>query len=177
MDSFGRTIDYLRISVTDRCNKRCLYCMPQGYKDWKCTPDHLSADEIVRLVHVAVTMGFRKFRLTGGEPLVRADLLDMVRAMAITSGVRHIGISTNGIRLAALAHPLRSAGAATVNDSLDALDPEIYRRITGGNLDTVLAGIRAAVAAKFERVKLNCVLMRGVIEPRINNGYFPAAMA
>jgi cyclic pyranopterin phosphate synthase len=164
MDTFGRTIDYLRISVTDRCNERCLYCMPEGYKGWECKPDHLTAEEIIRVVRVAAGMGFRKFRLTGGEPLVRTDLPEIVRTMAVIPGVEHIGISTNGTKLATLAQPLRAAGVGTVNVSLDALDAAVYRRITGGDVKTVLAGIRAAVAAGFERVKLNTVLMRGVNE-------------
>jgi len=167
MDTFGRTIDYLRISVTDRCNERCLYCMPEGYKGWEQQPDHLTATELIRVVRVAAGMGFRKFRLTGGEPLVRADLVEIVRAMHATAGVEVIGLSTNGTRLAALAGPLREAGLRTVNVSLDALDPARYRRITGGDLGSVLAGIRAAVAAGYERVKLNCVLMRGVNEEEI----------
>ena len=167
MDAFGRTVDYLRISVTDRCNERCLYCMPEGYKGWERKPDHLTAGEILRVVRVAAGMGFRKFRLTGGEPLVRADLSDLVRGMAAIPGVERIGLSTNGTRLAVLAQPLRDAGLSTVNVSLDALSTAVYRRITGGDVNTVLAGVRAAMAAGFERVKLNCVLMRGVNEQEI----------
>ncbi len=167
MDHFGRTIDYLRISVTDRCNERCLYCMPEGYKGWERKPDHLTAEEILRVGRVAAGMGFRKFRLTGGEPLVRTDLTDIVRSMTALPGVEHVGISTNGTKLAALAQPLRDAGAGTVNVSLDALDPEVYRRVTGGDGKQVIAGIRAAVAANFECVKLNAVLMRGVNEGEI----------
>jgi GTP 3',8-cyclase len=167
MDNFGRKIDYLRISVTDRCNERCLYCMPEGYKGWEGKPDHLTAEEIVRVVRLAAGLGFRKFRLTGGEPLVRGDVPEIVRAMAAIPGVECIGLSTNGMKLAALAKPLRAAGLRTVNVSLDALDPAIYHRITGGDVARVLAGIRAAVDAGFERVKLNCVLMRGVNETEI----------
>ena len=167
MDAFGRTVDYLRISVTDRCNERCLYCMPEGYKGWERTPDHLTADELIRVVRVAAGLGFRKFRLTGGEPLVRADVPEIARAMAAIPGVECIGLSTNGTRLEKLAPTLREAGLRTVNISLDALDPEIYHRVTGGDLAAVLAGIRACVAAGFERVKLNCVLMRGVNEQEI----------
>jgi len=167
MDTFGRTVDYLRISVTDRCNERCLYCMPEGYKGWESKPDHLTVDEILRVVRVAAGMGFRKFRLTGGEPLVRRDVIEIVRSMAAIPGVERIGLSTNGTRLATLAQPLRAAGLSTANVSLDALDAAIYRRVTGGDLNSVLAGIRAAVAAGFDRVKLNCVLMRGVNEPEI----------
>lgn len=167
MDSFGRVIDYLRISVTDRCNERCLYCMPQGYRGWQRSPDHLTTDELLRVVRVAAGMGFRKFRLTGGEPLLRADLVKIVRGIAAIPGVACIGLSTNGTRLASLAGPLREAGLRTVNVSLDALDPARYRRVTGGNIALVLAGLRAALAAGFERVKLNAVLMRGVNECEI----------
>jgi cyclic pyranopterin phosphate synthase len=167
MDPFGRKIDYLRISVTDRCNERCLYCMPEGYKGWESKPDHLTADEIVRVVRVAAGLGFRKFRLTGGEPLVRPDVPEIVRAMTRIPGVESVNLSTNGMKLAALAQLLRDAGLRSVNVSLDALDPEIYHRITGGNVEKVLAGIRAVVAAGFERVKLNCVLMRGVNEQEL----------
>lgn len=167
MDAFGRTVDYLRISVTDRCNERCLYCMPEGYHGWERRPDHLTAAEIVRVVRVATGMGFRKFRLTGGEPLVRHDLPDLVRAIAALPGVEGVALSTNGTQLARLAAPLRAAGLRTVNVSLDALDPATYRRITGGNVSAVLNGIATARAAGFERVKLNCVLMRGVNEHEI----------
>jgi cyclic pyranopterin phosphate synthase len=164
MDPFGRTVDYLRISVTDRCNERCLYCMPEGYRGWERRPDHLAASEIVRLVRVAAGMGFRKFRLTGGEPLVRSDLLEIVRGMRAAGGVEHIGLSTNGTRLGGMASALCQAGVGTVNISLDALDPAVYRRITGGDVGAVLEGIRAAVTAGFECIKLNCVLLRGVNE-------------
>jgi cyclic pyranopterin phosphate synthase len=167
VDLFGRRVDYLRISVTDRCNERCLYCMPEGYRGWERKPDHLTAAEIVRVVRVAAGMGVRYFRLTGGEPLVRTDTLELVRALAVVPGVACLGLSTNGRRLAAGAQALRRAGLRTVNISLDALDPQVYRRITGAALEPVLDGIRAAVAAGFERVKLNCVLMRGVNESEI----------
>lgn len=167
MDPFGRQVDYLRISVTDRCNERCLYCMPEGYHGWEQKPDHLTAAEILRVVRVAASLGFRKFRLTGGEPLVRRDLVEIAREMSALPGVERIGLSTNGTRLGPLAHDLRSAGLCTVNVSLDALSPETYRRVTGGRVEDVLAGIRAAVQAGFEMVKLNCVLMRGVNEHEI----------
>ena len=167
MDAFGRTVDYLRISITDRCNERCLYCMPEGYKGWEQQPDHLTLGEIIRVVRVAAGMGFRKFRLTGGEPIMRRDLVEIVREMKAIPGVECLGLSTNGTKLASLAKPLRDAGLRTVNVSLDALDEGVYKRITGGDINAVLAGIRAAVAVGFERVKLNCVLMRGVNEQEI----------
>lgn len=166
-DAFGRVVNYLRISITDRCNERCLYCLPEGYHGWAQRPDHLTVEEILRLVRVAAGLGFRKFRLTGGEPLVRRDVPEIVRGMAAIPGVETIGLSTNGTRLAALARPLREAGVRSVNISLDALDPELYRRITGGDVATVLAGIRAAVDAGFERVKLNTVLLRGLNEAEL----------
>ena len=141
--------------------------MPEGYKGWEKTRDHLTAKEILRVVRVAAGIGFRKFRLTGGEPLVRHDILEIVRGVKQTPGVEYIGLSTNGTKLALLAQPLHAAGVRGVNVSLDALDPGIYRQITGGDLKLTLAGIRAAVEAGFERIKLNCVLMRGVNEGEI----------
>jgi GTP 3',8-cyclase len=167
VNSFGRPIDYLRISVTDRCNERCLYCRPRQYAGWNGVADSLSAAELLRVVRVAAELGFRKFRLTGGEPLLRSDLVDLVRGMARLRGVECIGLSTNGLKLSTLAAPLRAAGARTVNVSLDALTPSVYRRITGGPVEPVLEGIRAAQRAGFEFVKLNTVLMRGVNENEI----------
>lgn len=167
MDLFGRTIDYLRISVTDRCNERCLYCMPEGYKGWERNTEHLTAEEIIRIVRAAAGLGFRKFRLTGGEPLMRIDLAEIVRDMTAIPGVESVGLSTNGIKLAAFAKPLRKAGLSTINVSLDALDPKIYHQVTGGDVEKVLGGICAATEAGFERVKLNCVLMRGVNEQEL----------
>src|ERR1035437_1368366 len=167
MDPFGRTIDYLRISVTDRCNERCLYCMPEGYKGWAQRADHLSADEIVRIVDATTMLGFRNFRITGGEPLLRTDIIDIARRIWELPGVQTLGLSTNGLRLADLATPLKQAGVRSVNISLDTLCPDAYRRLTGGRLDTVLAGIEAAAAAGFECVKLNCVLLRGINDDQI----------
>ena len=123
MDSFGRKIDYLRISITDRCNERCLYCMPEGYAGWERRKEHLSAVEIIRIAKVAAGLGFRKFRLTGGEPLVRGDVVEIARGLAAIPGVEVIGLSTNGTRLAGLAQSLRDAGVRTANVSLDALTP------------------------------------------------------
>ena len=167
VDPFGRSIDYLRISVTDRCNERCLYCMPEGYRGWERTPDPLSAEEILRVVRVAADMGFRKFRLTGGEPLVRRDLPEIVHAMAAIPGVESIGLSTNGIRLSHLAQALHHPKLRSINVSLDALDSGTYRRVTGGEVHAVLSGIQRALAAGFECVKLNCVLMRGISEHQL----------
>ncbi|MCX6866395.1 MAG: GTP 3',8-cyclase MoaA [Verrucomicrobia bacterium] len=167
MDPFSRHIDYLRISVTDRCNERCLYCMPVNYPGWTQRNDHLTADEIVSIVACAADHGFRKFRLTGGEPLVRHDIVEIARRIWDLPGVQALGISTNGIRLADLALPLKQAGARSINISLDTLDPAAYQKLTGGRLQAALDGIAAAAAANFEIVKLNCVLLRGINDEQI----------
>jgi GTP 3',8-cyclase len=167
MDPFGRHIDYLRVSVTDRCNERCLYCMPHGYRGWAERADHLTADEIVRVVEQSTHIGFRKFRLTGGEPLVRKDIVDIARRVWELPGVQTLGISTNGVLLKELALPLKRAGVRSVNISLDALDAGIYQKLTGGRLESALEGIGAAAAAGFEVVKLNCVLLRGINDDQI----------
>jgi cyclic pyranopterin phosphate synthase len=167
MDPFGRHIDYLRISVTDRCNERCLYCMPEGYKGWAQRADHLTADEIVRIVENSTELGFRKFRLTGGEPLIRKDIVEIARRIWDLPGAQALGISTNGLLLRELAVPLKQAGVRSVNISLDSLDPAAYQKLTGGRLEAALEGIAAAAAAGFEVVKLNCVLLRGINEDQI----------
>lgn len=167
MDRHGRTIDYLRISVTDRCNERCLYCMPEGYKGWAQKADHLAADEIIGVARAAVGLGFSKIRLTGGEPTIRGDLLGIARGIGGLSGVETLAISTNGTRLAELAGPLCEAGVNSINISIDALDADTYRRVTGGNIQTVFNGIDAALTAGFRRIKLNTVLMRGVNEQEV----------
>ena len=167
MDPFGRIIDYLRISVTDRCNEKCLYCMPEGYKGWAQKADHLTADEIVRIVEASCQLGFRKFRLTGGEPLIRSDIVEIAQRIWDLPGTQTLGLSTNGLRLASHAQALKQAGVRSVNVSLDALTPAVYHRITGGDISAVLAGITAALEAEFEVVKLNCVLMRHINEGEI----------
>ncbi len=164
IDTFGRTIDYLRISVTDRCNERCLYCMPEGYKGWAQKVEHLQADEILKIVEAAAQMGFRKFRVTGGEPLVRQDIVPILEGIRALPGVQTLGLSTNGTRLAQLAPALKQAGVRSLNISLDALDPVVYHAITGGQLINVVRGIEIAAEQGFEIIKLNCVLIRGVNE-------------
>ena len=163
-DAFDRTIDYLRVSVTDRCNERCFYCMPQGYHGWSCAQDRLSADEIVRVVSDAAALGIRKVRLTGGEPLVRKDIVEIATRIWEIPGIETLGISTNGTLLKPVAGELKRAGVRSINVSLDALDPEKYHAITGGNLQPVLASLAAAREAGFEIIKLNCVLLKGLNE-------------
>jgi len=164
VDGFGRTVDYLRISVTDRCNERCLYCMPEGYKGWAEKEDHLTADEIVRSVEAATRLGFRKFRITGGEPLIRRDIIEILERIWELPGTQTLGLSTNATRLATLAPAIRQAGVRSLNVSLDALDPDVYHRITGGRVSDVLEGLDVAGKQGFEIIKLNCVLLRGLNE-------------
>jgi GTP 3',8-cyclase len=158
-DAFGRTLNYLRISVTDRCNLRCRYCMPPEGVPLLPHDQILSLEEILDVAHAAVDLGFERFRLTGGEPLLRRNLLWLVEQLAATLGVRDLSLTTNGIRLPELAKPLKTAGLHRVNISLDTLDPDRYRELTrGGNVADVLAGIDAAAAAGLSPIKLNCVV-------------------
>jgi len=159
IDRFGRNINYLRISLTDRCNLRCVYCMPE---DMTFRPRHelLQDDEIIRLVGLFAELGFRKFRLTGGEPTVRANVVDLVKAMAAIPGVEKIAMTTNGLLLHRLARPLADAGLRRVNISIDTLDPLKFKKLTRwGSVEEVWAGIRAAEAAGLE-IKLNAVVVR-----------------
>ena len=163
IDFFGRTIDYLRISVTDRCNLRCAYCLPPAGVRWRPRADLLSITEIVRVVEVAAGLGIRKIRLTGGEPLVRPDLPALVRAIACVPGIEEISLTTNGMLLEKLAAPLAEAGLKRVNVSLDTLDPEKFRRLTRfGNIERVWRGIEAAERAGLAPIKLNTVAIRGM---------------
>lgn len=141
--------------------------MPEGFKGWQERADILSYEEILRVASVAAGMGFRKFRVTGGEPLVRKDVPGFVKQLSAIPGVRAIGMTTNGTRLAPVAAELRQAGLRAINISLDALTPSVYRRITGGDIGPALEGIKAAASAGFERVKLNMVLIRGINEDEI----------
>ena len=160
-DTFGRTVDYLRISITDRCNERCLYCLPENYSDWLPRREILTFDELLMIVRVAISLGFKRFRVTGGEPLIRPGAVAFIRDLIATPGVESVQLTTNGTRLPELAKPLFDAGLRRVNISLDALNSEIYRAITGGDVAPVLQGIKSVKAFGFDSVKLNTVLMRG----------------
>ena len=168
-DRFGHRISYLRVSITDRCNERCTYCMPRELQEWLPREDVLSYEETLRLIRVATELGVSKVRITGGEPLTRRDVLSFFEMLRSVAGVDDLGLSTNGTLLArrtasglTMAEALRAARVNSVNVSLDTLDPEIYAQTTGRDfLPQALAGIEAAIAAGFEQIKLNCVLMRG----------------
>jgi cyclic pyranopterin phosphate synthase len=161
VDGLGRSIDYLRLSVTDRCDFRCVYCMA---KTMTFLPRQqvLSLEELQRLAALFVGQGVRKIRLTGGEPLIRPGIVELCRNIAALPGLRELVMTSNGSQLVRLARPLAAAGVKRMNISLDSLDPERFRAITrNGDLRQVLGGIEAASAAGFERVKLNCVVMKG----------------
>lgn len=159
-DRFNRNIHYLRISLTDMCNLRCVYCMPEDMT-FRPREELLQDNEILRLVRVFADMGFDKFRLTGGEPTLRENLVEIVRGMRDTPGVRELAMTTNGITLKQLASPLKDAGLQRINVSIDTLQPEKFRRLTRwGRVEDVWSGIEAAEQAGLE-IKINVVVVRG----------------
>lgn len=163
IDSFQRRIDYLRVSVTDRCDLRCTYCMPKGFKGFE-EPDHwLRHDEMTRLVGLFVAQGVSKVRLTGGEPLLRRGVADLARGLTALPGLKDLSVSSNGTQLARHARPLREAGVQRLNISLDSLDRDCFARITGRDcLADVLEGLKEARAAGFDPIKLNMVVQADV---------------
>ncbi len=162
-DKFGRNINYLRISVTDRCNLRCIYCMPEEGVPFKSHELILSVEEIARIVRVAAANGVRSVRLTGGEPLVRRGIVGLVDEIAHTPGIEDVSLTTNGILLPMYAEGLKKAGLTRVNISLDTLDPVQFKRITRlGELDGVLAALDAAIEYDFSPVKVNAVAVRSL---------------
>ena len=175
-DAHGHRIAYLRVSITDRCNERCQYCMPEELQEWLPRQDILSYEEILRVLRVGAGLGIRKIRVTGGEPLTRRDVLGFFRAVNAIEGIEDIGVSTNGTLLATepessgitMAQHLVDAGVRTANVSLDTLDAESYRQTTGRDyFNRVLQGLDAAKAAGFESIKLNMVLMRNSNEDQL----------
>lgn len=164
-DGFGRAIDYLRISLTERCNLRCRYCMPTQGLTFAPDDELLSAAEIETVVRAAASVGFRKVRLTGGEPTLRRDVLDIVRRIAAVDGIRDVSMTTNGIRLVELAAPLKAAGLTRVNVHIDSLDPtRLANLMLWGKAADLWAGVTAAEAAGLVPIKLNCVVARGYNE-------------
>jgi cyclic pyranopterin phosphate synthase len=161
-DAYGRPMTYLRISLTDRCNLRCVYCMPAQGMKFIPRPELLTDDEILRVVRAAAKIGFNKIRLTGGEPTIRPHVVDIVREIASLPGIDDVTMTTNGLLLDRMAHDLKAAGLGRVNISIDTLVPERYTRITrGGKIEKVWAGIAAAEDAGLMPIKLNAVVVRG----------------
>lgn len=172
-DSYGRTINYLRLSVTDRCNLRCRYCMPAEGICKKSHDEILTEDEMILAVQAAASLGISKLRLTGGEPLLKKNILSICRRSAAVPGIREVCMTTNGTLLPQLAKPLRDAGVSRLNISLDTLNPEKYTHITRiGTLDQAIRGIEAALEAGFPRLKINAVLIGG-----FNDNEIPALAA
>src|SRR5947208_9340932 len=168
IDSFGRTIDYLRVSVTDRCNFRCVYCMPEEGAPIAPKAEILTFEEIARLLQIGAELGVRKVRLTGGEPLVRKDIVELVRQVAAIPGIRDLSMTTNGLLLPRCAEELARAGLNRINVSLDTLRADRFQAIARrGNLDDVLTGIDASLAAGMSPIKLNCVAMQGVNDDEV----------
>ncbi|MCV6639061.1 GTP 3',8-cyclase MoaA [Candidatus Albibeggiatoa sp. nov. NOAA] len=166
-DSFGRKIEYLRLSVTDRCDLRCFYCIPKGFKDFS-TPSHwLTFDEIERIIAIFGQLGVSKLRLTGGEPLVRKNLPELVQRLGQLEGIEDLSLSTNATQLGKYAETLRANGVSRINVSLDTLNPERFQHITGGNLSQVLQGLQAAKQAGFHPIKINMVIMKGVNDDEV----------
>ena len=161
-DGFGRNVNYLRMSVTELCNLRCRYCMPA---EGVCKKEHaemLTEEEMITAVEAAASLGITKLRITGGEPLVKKNILSICRRAAQVAGILELALTTNGVLLPQFARPLREAGVERVNISLDTLNPEKYSYITRiGTLSDALAGIQAALDAGFQKVKINAVLIGG----------------
>ncbi|WP_284236351.1 GTP 3',8-cyclase MoaA [Paenibacillus glycanilyticus] len=168
VDRFGREHDYLRISVTDRCNLRCLYCMPEEGMEFEDASNLLSYDHIVQVVETAAELGISKLRITGGEPLVRPGLDGLIRRLKAIPGIEDIALTTNGMLLGKHAEALKAAGLNRVNISLDTLDPTRFKFIARrGDLKRVIEGIEAAGRVGLAPIKLNCVLLKGINEDEI----------
>lgn len=161
-DSYGRQFSYLRLSITDVCNFSCVYCLPDGYKKPLRRVEPLNLDEILRLARAFAELGTRKIRLTGGEPTLRRDFLDIARGISRISGIEKVALSTNGRRLRELAPALKDAGVQALNVSVDSLDPKIFAEITGQDtLSEIIDGVEYALELGFKSVKLNSVLLAG----------------
>jgi cyclic pyranopterin phosphate synthase len=168
LDAYNRPISYLRISVTDRCNLRCIYCMPEDGVAWRPHEEVLRYEEIETIVQAAADLGISKVRLTGGEPLVRLGIVELVRRIARIDGIDDLAMTTNGVLLAGYAQDLVDAGLDRINISLDTLDPECFHRITRrGDLDNVLGGIEAARQAGLLPIKINTVVIRGLNDDEV----------
>lgn len=163
IDPFGRTIEYVRLSVTDRCDLRCFYCLPKGFKDFEEPSEWLTFAEIERVIKVFGELGVSRIRITGGEPLVRKNIPDLAQRLSALPGIEDLSLSTNAIQLKRHAQALKNANVSRLNVSLDSLDPERFKTITnGGKLEKVINGLMAAKAAGFSPIKINTVLMKGV---------------
>jgi len=170
IDNFGRKINYMRVSVTDLCNLRCTYCMPEQGLDKRKHSDILRVEEIIEIVAAAAELGITKIRVTGGEPLVRKGVLDICKGISEIPGITEVALTTNGMLLERYAESLKSAGVQRVNVSLDTLNPEKFRELTrGGNLSAVMRGIEKALSVGLTPMKINAVLMRGFNDDELDD--------
>jgi len=169
VDPFQRRIEYLRISVTDRCDLRCFYCMPEGFHGFEEPEDWLTHDELERVVGAFTRMGVRRVRLTGGEPLVRRNLTGLAARLSALPQLDDLSLSTNATRLTKHAAALKAAGVSRINVSLDSLKPEVFRQITKGKLEKVIEGLMAAKAAGLRPVKINMVVMKGINDDEVES--------
>ena len=170
IDKLGRNITYLRLSITDRCNLRCRYCMPEEGVCKKNHADMLTEDEMITAVEAAAALGITKLRITGGEPLIKRNILSLCRRASAIEGIRDVALTTNGILLPQMAQDLKDAGVNRLNLSLDTLDPERYAYITRtGTLDQALEGLRVALATGFDKIKINAVLIGGFNDDQIRD--------
>lgn len=168
-DRYGRQIHYLRLSVTDRCDFRCTYCLPRSHRGFATPQKWLTPEEIGRIAGTFGRLGVNHIRLTGGEPLVRPELEDIASRLSAVPGIEDLSLSTNASRLATYAPELKAAGITRLNISLDSLDPDTFSKLTGGRLEKVLAGIDAARDVDFTPIKINMVVMRGVNDHEVND--------
>lgn len=170
IDRYGRQVKYVRLSVTDRCNLRCLYCLPKGHKDFDLPEHWLSDDEIFRVIKAFTELGTQYIRITGGEPLVRRHLDQLTQRLSSLPGLRDLSMSTNAVNLDRQAEKLKQAGISRINVSVDSLKPEKFAEITGGGqLNKVVAGLMAAKQAGFAPVKINMVVMKGINDDEIED--------
>jgi len=168
-DQFGRQIHYLRLSVTDRCDFRCTYCLPRSHRGFATPAEWLTPDELARVSAVFSSLGVDHIRLTGGEPLVRPEFTEIVAGLSVVPGIEDLSLSTNASRLHKYARDLKAAGITRLNISLDSLDAQNFKQLTGGDLRNVLEGIDAALEAGFAPIKINMVVMRGINDHEVND--------
>lgn len=166
-DPFGRKIEYVRLSVTDRCDLRCFYCLPKGFIDFEEPSDWLTFDEIERVIRAFGTLGTRRVRITGGEPLVRKNLPELAKRLNRLPGIEDLSLSTNAVKLSRYAGDLHQSGVRRLNVSLDSLEPGTFKEITGGKLEKVIDGLMTAKATGFIPIKINMVVMKGINEHEV----------
>ena len=169
VDRHGRRIEYVRVSVTDRCDLRCFYCMPEGFRDFEVPEHWLTFDELERVMAAFGRLGTRRVRLTGGEPLVRHNLPDLATRLNALPGIDDISLSTNAVRLAKHADALAAGGVGRINVSLDTLRPEVFKDVTGGKLEKVIDGLMAAKRAGLDPIKINMVVMGGINDTEVGD--------